>query len=77
MREFLSYFKVFCWLGGTRRYHQIQLKPQAGFFLNFSQEEGAADAILLQDPAGQNLFVVNQVQPELFVMGIPAGMGPL
>jgi len=75
LKEFLSYFKVFCWLGGTRRYHQIQLKPQV--VLNFSQEEGAADAILLQDPAGQNLFVVNQVQPELFVMGIPAGMGPL
>ena len=59
----------------TFPYHQIQLKPQV--VLNFSQEEGAADAILLQDPAGQNLFVVNQVQPELFVMGIPAGMGPL
>ena len=25
-----------------------------------SQEEGAADAIILHDPAGQNLFVVNQ-----------------
>lgn len=24
------------------------------------EEEGAADAILLQDPAGQNSFVVNQ-----------------
>ena len=24
------------------------------------QEEGAADAIILHDPAGQNLFVVNQ-----------------